>query len=108
MDGMSKIIYKMGEKFGWVVDVNGRSCPHFFCSVTGKPINSENPGTLYWNPRSGESLILSDLGEDQSPSVDLASFNSMAIDMASFYLFQNSTPQDKAELEERIKFFDQI
>lgn len=105
---MNKIIHKKGEKIGWVVDINGKSCPHFFCSVTNKPITPENPGMIYWNPSNGDLVILSHKGEDKTKNSDLSGYYSQAIDVLSYYIFHNSTPKDKRELEERIRNLDQI
>ena len=99
---MSSIIHKKGMPLGWV-SAQGKTFPAFICSITGKAIEPDNPGTLYWDPKSGEMIVLSDEGENEARNLPGSEFNPTELDLLSYYLLQNTVGLQKKELMQKVE-----
>jgi hypothetical protein len=98
-----KILHHAGMPIGWVVQ-DGKHIPTFICKATGKPINPANPGTLYWSPKTGEMIVLSDEGEDAVRSTPGSEYYTIELDVLSHYLFSNTAgPEGSKDRKETIK-----
>jgi hypothetical protein len=91
---MSELTHKTGMPIGWV-NRDGRNLPVFVCSKTGKPISPENPGTLYWDPETGDMVVLSEAAEAKHGEPDLP--YSTELDVHSLALFLNTAGADGSE-----------
>jgi hypothetical protein len=85
------VTHKSGMPFGWV-NKDGKNLPAFICSKSGKPITPDRPGTLYWNPDSGDMLVLSDEAEAHCDMREIARAfpYTTELDVHSLYLFKNT------------------
>jgi hypothetical protein len=104
---MPPIVHKKEMPFGWVT-LKGKRCPAFICSVTGEAITPSNPGTLYWNPDSGEMIVLSAEGEDQSGQRPSNKFYSTELDVFVFDLLQNTVGPKVKELMQKVEILRSI
>ena len=84
---MTTLTHKAGMPIGWV-NQNGRSYPVFVCSKTGRPISPDNPGTMYWDPDTGDLVVLSDEAEAKHGEPGLP--YTAELDVFSLQLFVNT------------------
>ena len=91
---MNEVTHKPGMPIGWV-NRDGRNLPVFVCSRTGKPISPDNPGTLYWDPQTGEMVVLSNAAEMKHGEPNLP--YSTELDVHSLALFLNTAGADGSE-----------
>jgi hypothetical protein len=99
---MLDLIHKDGMPVGWVRS-DGKTYPVFVCSKTNRPISPNNPGTIYWDPDTGDLEVLSD--EAERPHGESKLPYSTELDVHSFHLFQNTAGIDgsDSQMEARVK-----
>ncbi len=85
------LTHKAGMPMGWV-NKDGKNIPVFVCSKTGKPISPENPGMVYWDPETGDTIVLSEEAEDRYGEPQ--NMLSTELDTHSYYLFLNTAGQN--------------
>ena len=100
---MLQITHKRGMPIGWL-NKDGKHLPVFVCSKTRQPITPDMPGTLYWNPDTGDMLVLSDSAEDSHCEFDSKDFPySTTIDVHSLCLFFNTAGPDGSATQKQAR-----
>ena len=97
---MDNLSHKAGMPIGWV-NQGGRNMPVFVCSKTGRPISPENPGTIYWDPGTGDLVVLSDEAEAKHGEPGLPCCTEL--DVHSLALFINTAGADGSGGQKRAR-----